>query len=131
MQSIGSVREKIVEQSAGVEESHSTINSMIEGISSLDERIEQQVQEIQTSSEAISQMVSGIHEIEGVLQKNSVTVGTLERESNTGREKIFQLPMQRFAGSLGVAQHVLPGEFRVVVVAEREIKIVLIRRIDF
>ena len=90
MEGIGGIKERIVEQSAGVEESHSTINSMIDGISALNEKIENQATEIQTSSDVIKQMVEGIHDIESILQKNTVTVNTLEKESNTGRDKIFK-----------------------------------------
>ena len=73
---IKSVKDRIVNQSASVEESQSTIQEMIKGIGELNKNVGVQFQGIETSSSAVEEMVANIR---------SVTDITLLQPSRTGR----------------------------------------------
>ena len=87
---INSIKERVLNQSAGVEESASTVDSMIQRIDRLNENVEVQIGCVSTSSSAVEQMVANIRSVTEILEKNSVSVKTLGEESETGRSKINQ-----------------------------------------
>lgn len=87
---INSIQEQTVNQAAGVEETRSTIKSMIERTDHLNDSISSQMNGISTASSAIEQMVANIKSVTSILEKNSVSVKSLGNESVRGREKINQ-----------------------------------------
>ena len=85
---IKSVKDRIVNQSASVEESQSTIQEMIKGIGELNKNVGVQFQGIETSSSAVEEMVANIRSVTDILEKNSVSVNNLGSEAENGQQKI-------------------------------------------
>jgi methyl-accepting chemotaxis protein len=85
---INSVKERVVNQAAGVEESESTVQNMIKSIDKLTDSINSQSASVEQSSAAIEEMVANIRSVSGILEKNSVSVNELGTESESGRAKI-------------------------------------------
>ena len=88
MEGINTVKDHVVDLSAGVEESQSTVNSMITRVKKLNDSIADQAKSVADSSAAVEQMVSNIRSVTDVLEKNSESVKTLGNESELGRAKI-------------------------------------------
>ena len=90
VRSINSVKDRVINQSASVEETNATIMNMIQRVAGLNENIEVQVSGISNSSSAVEQMVANIRSVTQILENNSVTVNSLSNESEHGRAKINQ-----------------------------------------
>ncbi|MCR4939638.1 MAG: methyl-accepting chemotaxis protein [Treponemataceae bacterium] len=88
MEGINSVKERVVDLSAGVEESNSTVGSMVTRIKNLNDNISTQSKSVADSSAAVEQMVSNIRSVTDILEKNSESVKSLGSESELGRSKI-------------------------------------------
>ncbi|MCR4741666.1 MAG: hypothetical protein K5866_02175 [Treponema sp.] len=85
---IDSVKEKVSIQTENVSESQDTVKQMIEQIKDLNNSVNSQTAEVNTSSSAVEEMVANIKSVAQILEKNSVTVGNLTSEAETGRNKI-------------------------------------------
>ncbi len=88
MEGINTVKDHVVDLSAGVEESQSTVNSMITRVKKLNDSIAEQAKCVADSSAAVEEMVSNIRSVTDILEKNSNSVATLGTESELGRAKI-------------------------------------------
>ncbi len=86
--SINSVKDQIVNQSAGVEEAHATVLQIMNGIKSLDENIASQSCSVTESSASIEQMVANIRSVTDILDKNGATVSELGSASEMGLQKV-------------------------------------------
>lgn len=85
---IASIKERIINQAAGVDESQATIRTMLKSIEELNGSVQQQVNGVTNSSAAIEQMVANINSVAEILDKNSVAVDTLGSEAEKGRSTI-------------------------------------------
>lgn len=85
---ITSVKELVVNQSAGVEEAHATVLQIMNGIQKLNENIESQSSSVTQSSASIEEMVANIRSVTDILDKNAVTVRDLENASEMGVNKV-------------------------------------------
>jgi len=88
MEGINTVKDHVVNLSAGVEESQSTVESMITRVKNLNDTITNQSKSVADSSAAVEQMVSNIRSVTDILEKNSNSVKMLGAESELGRGKI-------------------------------------------
>ena len=88
MEGINTVKDHVVDLSAGVEESQSTVNSMISRVKKLNDSIADQAKCVADSSAAVEEMVSNIRSVTDILEKNSNSVASLGTESELGRAKI-------------------------------------------
>ncbi len=86
--SINSVKDQIVNQSAGVEEAHATVLQIMNGIKALDENVETQSCSVTESSASIEEMVANIRSVTEILDKNGVTVTELGSASEIGLQKV-------------------------------------------
>src|SRR5574344_117374 len=87
---IDSVKTRIVNQAAGVEEAQATVKSMVERISELADSIERQASSVSDSSSAVEEMVANIRSVTDILTKNADAVNKLSLESESGRAKVEQ-----------------------------------------
>jgi len=83
---IESIKNQIINQSAGVNETQSTIEQIVKNIDMLNEKIDMQASSISESSSAIDQMVGSIKEVTKILGYNSDTVSELESAAEKGTE---------------------------------------------
>lgn len=88
MANIASVKERVVNQAAGVEESASTISNMLQRINELNDSVDVQVGGVSNSSSAVEQMVANIRSVTQILESNAKSVDELGKESENGRMKI-------------------------------------------
>lgn len=88
MEGINTVKDHVVNLSAGVEESQSTVESMITRVKNLTDTITNQAKSVADSSAAVEEMVSNIRSVTDILEKNSDSVKELGSESELGRGKI-------------------------------------------
>ena len=88
MEGINTVKDHVVNLSAGVEESQSTVESMITRVKNLTDTITNQAKSVADSSAAVEEMVSNIRSVTSILEKNSDSVKELGSESELGRGKI-------------------------------------------
>ena len=87
-QSISSVKDQIINQSAGVEETHATILQILKGIENLDSNVSTQSSSVEESSAAIEEMVANIKSVTDILNKNSISVNDLGTASEKGQTKV-------------------------------------------
>ncbi len=86
--SINSVKDQIVNQSAGVEEAHATVLQIMNGIKSLDDNVATQSASVTESSAAVEEMVANIRSVTDILDKNGATVTELGAASEMGVQKV-------------------------------------------
>jgi methyl-accepting chemotaxis protein len=85
---ISSIKDDIINQSAGVEEAHSTVSQIQKGILSLNTQIESQATSVSQSSAAVEQMVANIRSVTDILGKNATTVNQLGIATELGQSKV-------------------------------------------
>ena len=90
VENVNSIKDKIAGQAKVVDESYFTINEMIKKIEGLNNSVEIQVSGIANSSAAVEEMVQNIRSVTEILERNSDTVTSLGKESETGRQKIYE-----------------------------------------
>jgi methyl-accepting chemotaxis protein len=90
VENVNSIKDKITDQAKVVDESYFTINEMIKKIEGLNKSVEIQVSGISNSSSAVEEMVQNIRSVTEILERNSDTVASLGKESETGRQKIYE-----------------------------------------
>ncbi|WP_028974269.1 methyl-accepting chemotaxis protein [Spirochaeta cellobiosiphila] len=88
---IESINSRILNQSAGVEEMHATLNAVGEGIKHLDIRIDEQIKNISNSSSAVEEMTANISSVHHSLQANAITMEELQSASESGYKSIGEL----------------------------------------
>lgn len=86
--SLDAVRNEIQNQSAGVEESNSSIEQIMGNIRSLNSAIETQASGVTQSSAAVEEMVANIASVSQILQKNSDLVSQLNEASAKGQQEV-------------------------------------------
>ena len=87
---IESVKSKIVNQSAGVEEAQATVKSMVEYINDLDKNIDREKVSIDSSSTAVEEMVANIRSVTNTLKASGAAAQKLSNASDNGRAAIEQ-----------------------------------------
>ncbi len=86
--SIISVKDQIVNQSAGVEEAHATVLQIMNVIKTLDDNVATQSASVTESSAAVEEMVANIRSVTDILDKNGETVTELGHASEMGVQKV-------------------------------------------
>ena len=87
-QAISSVKDQVVNQSAGVEETHASVLQIMKGIEVLDNNVANQSSSVEESSAAIEEMVANIKSVTDILNKNEITVNNLGFASEKGQTKV-------------------------------------------
>ena len=87
---IESVKSRIVNQAAGVEEAQATVKSMVEYINDLDKNIDREKVSIDSSSTAVEEMVANIRSVTNTLKASGSAAQKLSDASNNGRAAIEQ-----------------------------------------
>jgi methyl-accepting chemotaxis protein len=87
---IDSVKLKIGNQAAGVNEAQQTVHKMVARIEDLGKSIIKETEGVSNSSAAVEEMVANIRSVSDILEKNAAAVDNLSKESATGRKKVEQ-----------------------------------------
>ncbi|MBP3708793.1 MAG: hypothetical protein J6I73_00070 [Treponema sp.] len=87
---IDSVKTRIVNQAAGVEETQATVKSMVSRIQELGNSIARETEGVATSSTAVEEMVANVRSVTEILKKNEDAVNDLSGESEKGRAAVEQ-----------------------------------------
>ena len=87
---IESVKSKIVNQAAGVEEAQATVKSMVSYINELDKNIDRERASIDSSSTAVEEMVANIRSVTGTLKASGAAAQKLSSASDDGRAAMEQ-----------------------------------------
>ena len=85
---ISSVKHEIENQSAGVEESNSSIEQIMGNIRSLNNSIESQSAGVTQSSAAVEEMVANIMSVTQILEKNNQVVSELTNAADKGQQQV-------------------------------------------
>ena len=85
---ISSVKHDIENQSAGVEESNSSIEQIMGNIRSLNHAIESQSAGVTQSSAAVEEMVANITSVTQILEKNNQVVNELTQAADKGQQQV-------------------------------------------
>ncbi|MCR4578731.1 MAG: hypothetical protein K5681_00125 [Treponema sp.] len=88
VESLSSVKQEIENQSAGVEESNSSIEQIMGNIRSLNESIETQASGVTQSSAAVEEMVANIASVTQILDKNNQVVNELTVAAEKGQQQV-------------------------------------------
>ncbi len=104
---IESVRQRIVNQSAGVEQSQSAVGAIVNSVRILDRNIEEQSSGVTESSASIEEMVANIQSVTESLERNDISMKELQKASETGRsgmDEVINLSRQIMEESEGLAE---------------------------
>jgi methyl-accepting chemotaxis protein len=82
---IQNIKTRIINQSAGVSETHATMEQLVANINKLNGHVEKQSGNISMASSSIEEMAANIDAVTKTLAGNSASVGTLKDASNVGR----------------------------------------------
>ena len=82
---IDSIKNRIINQSAGVEETQATVKSMVQAINDLDKNIERGKVSINQSSAAVEQMVANIRSVTNTIKTGEEVAQKLSNASDNGR----------------------------------------------
>ena len=85
---IDSIKNDVVNQSAGVEQANATLNEISANIEKLTANISTQAQSVSRSSDAVEQIVESIDNVNTILAKNSESVQQLSDSAATGKELV-------------------------------------------
>jgi methyl-accepting chemotaxis protein len=85
---IESVRNRIMDQSAGVTETLATVEEINSNLESFKKRIDMQARNVTQASSAIEELVSSIASVKNTLEKNTEGMAQLQSASNEGKERI-------------------------------------------
>ena len=88
VESISSIKQEIENQSAGVEESNSSIEQIMGNIRSLNNSIESQAAGVTQSSAAVEEMVANIASVTQILEKNNQVVNALTSAADKGQQQV-------------------------------------------
>ena len=87
---MASVKSRIVNQAAGVEEAQATVKSMVEYINDLDKNIDREKVSIDSSSTAVEEMVANIRSVTNTLKASGAAAQKLSNASDNWRAAIEQ-----------------------------------------
>ncbi|WP_156888437.1 methyl-accepting chemotaxis protein [Spirochaeta cellobiosiphila] len=85
---IDSIRNRILNQAAGVEEMLATIMSINSGVGELDNQIKEQLNDISESSSSIEQMIASISHVNENLDKNNHIIHRLKDAAKIGADSL-------------------------------------------
>ena len=88
VESLQSIKQEIENQSAGVEESNSSIEQIMGNIRSLNNSIEAQAAGVTQSSAAVEEMVANIASVSQILEKNNLVVKQLTEAADKGQQQV-------------------------------------------
>ena len=88
VESLSSMKKEIENQSAGVEESNSSIEQIMGNIRSLNAAIEAQAAGVTQSSAAVEEMVANIASVTQILDKNNQVVNALTDAAEKGQQQV-------------------------------------------
>ena len=88
VESLTSISQEIENQSAGVEESNSSIEQIMGNIRSLNNSIESQAAGVTQSSAAVEEMVANIQSVSQILEKNNLVVNALTEAAEKGQAQV-------------------------------------------
>ncbi len=88
VESLSSMKEEIENQSAGVEESNSSIEQIMGNIRTLNTSIESQAAGVTQSSAAVEEMVANIASVTQILEKNNHVVNDLTAAADKGQQQV-------------------------------------------
>ena len=88
VESLNSMKGEIENQSAGVEESNSSIEQIMGNIRSLNSSIEAQAAGVTQSSAAVEEMVANIASVTQILEKNNQVVNALTSAADKGQQQV-------------------------------------------
>ena len=88
VESIQSIKQEIENQSAGVEESNSSIEQIMGNIRALNTSIEAQAAGVTQSSAAVEEMVANIASVSQILEKNNLVVKQLTEAADKGQQQV-------------------------------------------
>ncbi|MCL1992458.1 MAG: methyl-accepting chemotaxis protein [Spirochaetes bacterium] len=79
------IKERILNQSASVTQTHATMEQVVSNIDKLNDYIEKQSDTITQATHALEEMVESINSVTGTLIENAANVTTLQEASEAGR----------------------------------------------
>ena len=85
---VSMVKNEMINQSAGVEETHATVGQISKNIQQLNNNIETQAASVTQASAAIEQMVANIRSVTDILSKNTETVKQLDFAAMEGQKTV-------------------------------------------
>ena len=88
VESLSTMKEEIENQSAGVEESNSSIEQIMGNIRALNSSIEAQAAGVTQSSAAVEEMVANIQSVTQILEKNNQVVNALTTAADKGQQQV-------------------------------------------
>ncbi len=88
VESLSTMKEEIENQSAGVEESNSSIEQIMGNIRALNTSIEAQAAGVTQSSAAVEEMVANIQSVTQILEKNNQVVNALTGAADKGQQQV-------------------------------------------
>ena len=88
VESLSTMKQEIENQSAGVEESNSSIEQIMGNIRALNSSIEAQAAGVTQSSAAVEEMVANIASVTQILEKNNQAVNALTSAADKGQQQV-------------------------------------------
>ena len=88
LQSISEVKNEMVEQAAGIEETQASVNQIASLINNQNTGIQSLAASVTQASAAIEQMVANIHSVSEILKKNTQTVLQLGNAASEGQKTV-------------------------------------------
>ena len=88
VESLSTMKNEIENQSAGVEESNSSIEQIMGNIRALNTSIEAQAAGVTQSSAAVEEMVANIASVSQILEKNNIVVNSLTEAADKGQQQV-------------------------------------------
>ncbi|WP_022931713.1 methyl-accepting chemotaxis protein [Treponema bryantii] len=88
VESLSTMKQEIENQSAGVEESNSSIEQIMGNIRALNSSIEVQAAGVTQSSAAVEEMVANIASVTQILEKNNQAVNALTSAADKGQQQV-------------------------------------------
>jgi methyl-accepting chemotaxis protein len=89
--SIQNIRQKMINQSAGVTETNATMEQITININKLNSHVEMQTSSVSRSSSAVEQMLANIHSVTQTLINNAGNVDELTAASEVGRAGLSEV----------------------------------------
>lgn len=88
LHSISEVKEEMINQAAGIEETQASVNQITTLINNQNSNIQSLAASVTQASAAIEQMVANIHSVSEILKKNTQTVLQLGSAANEGQKTV-------------------------------------------
>ncbi len=85
---ISEVKNEMINQSAGVEQTQATVAQISDNINALDKHIDSQASSVMHASAAIEQMIANIQSVTRILEKNNQLVSMLDEAALRGQKTV-------------------------------------------